>query len=525
MIGPVFFMKCRRALRFASRPLQRRLFRLALLVVILESMLAAGAGRALADQWADESTPGRQIIEQKIGDVRHWLVKTWADQAVLCELYLTCEASQDADNLNSCDGLYLVDLGRRQRSYQAVTQLPVAEAHYELENCLSGAWCSQRPVLRFYGLEPVEGEEIEAVKIQTGAKVAACEPASDCRISVPTTTERGVWLEYWVESSYGDASEHQYVFVRNVYQTGTPSRYYFEVLAPEFTRDTAELQWKAFPELEHPYADFYSSVNKDGSLYTDNHLYYLSGKLINSGEVDTRHCSAAVLLINGNAGTCGEEAAFTDVVEWQNQYDAQILETSRKYGLPSKIFKGILAQESQFWPNPQIPYKYGLDSLTENGVDALLTTDSDRFLEVCLATLKPTECAAGYASLTVKQQAKLRGLALQAVGTDGEIDLIARVLLSQVVQVGQVTQDVTRDLPGQAASYEDLWDLTIASYHAGVGCINDGLQELKDTDQKITFEQDCKAVSKGCQSACTFTQKVKDYAVGSAAASDKSEIN
>jgi hypothetical protein len=32
-----------------------------------------------------------------------------------------------------------------------------------------------------------------------------------------------------------------------------------------------------------------------------------------------------------------------------------------------------------------------------------------------------------------------------------------------------------------------LWDLTIASYHSGVGCINTGLKLLHDTEQEITF--------------------------------------
>lgn len=539
-------MKCRYALRSASRPMPHRFFNLALLAVMLGSMLSYGAGRVFARESRDENGPSRQVIEQTYGSVNHWLVKAWADQSVKCELFLkeavqpaeedirlacgdqlakdwaatpACDASMDEDNLNSCAGLYLVYLGNREISYQTVVQLPLAEAHYELENCSNGAWCNERPVFRFYGLEPLDNEEIQAVKVRSGTKVAACQPASDCRISVPTTTEHGTWLEYWVESSYGDESEHQYLLVRNVYQASTPSRYYLEVLSPEFTRDTAELQWSSFPSLGHPNAAIYSSINAINSLFTNDHLYYLSGKLINSGEVDTRRCSSSLLLSNGNAGTCGEEIAYEDVVQWQNQYNQQILDASHTYGLPARILKGILAQESQFWPDPQIPYEYGLGSLTEKGVDSLLVTDSTSFLDVCLSTLDKEDCAAGYASLTSKQQAEIRGLVLQAVGTDDEIDLIARVLLSQIVQVGQVTQDVTKNLPGQVVSYEDLWDLTIASYHAGVGCITEGLQELKDTDQKITFEQYCKVAPKGCQSACTFTQKVKNYAAQNTSAS------
>jgi hypothetical protein len=43
-----------------------------------------------------------------------------------------------------------------------------------------------------------------------------------------------------------------------------------ELLSPEFTGDTAELQWTSFPTLDHPDTAFYSSANADGSLFTDN---------------------------------------------------------------------------------------------------------------------------------------------------------------------------------------------------------------------------------------------------------------
>lgn len=539
-------MKCCRALRTAFQPTQRRFLSLALLVVMLASAFFTGVEGVYARDRGADDVSGRVVIEHRFGAVHYWLVKSWADQTIACELYLeedvqpgeeeirlgcgelvaekwastpACKDSEHAQKSGSCEGLYLVYLGDRERSYEYVKQLPEAEAHFQLDNCPNGAWCGQRPGLFFYGVEPLEGEQITAIHVRVGTKEVSCLSAIGCQVLLPTTTERGTWLEYWVESSYGDESDRQKLFVRNVFRSSTAS-YYLELLSAGITDDAAQLQWTAFPSLDHPSAALYSSANLDGSLSTQNHLYYLSGRLITTGEVDASGCGAAVLLDNGNADTCGEAVAYEAVVEWQNQFDRQILAVSRNYGLPAKILKGILAQESQFWTDLRIPYEYGFGSLTENGVDSLLTTDSASFLAVCVPYLSEEECASGYAALTSKQQAKLRGLVLRAVGTDGEIDLIARVLLAQVVQVGQVTRDVTQNIPGQAASYEDLWDLTIASYHSGVGCVNSGLKLLRDTQQEITFDAYCSVAPLGCQSGCTFTQRVKDYAGASATGGD-----
>lgn len=535
-------MKCRRALRFTLHPVQRRFLGLALLVVMLVSAFTTGVEGVSARSRGAEDASGRVVVEHRFGAVHYWLVKSWADQTIECELFLegdtrpgeeeirqgcgelvvekwastpACKDSQSEQKSASCEGLYLVYLGDRERRYEYVTQLPEAEAHFQLDNCPNGAWCGQRPGLFFYGVEPLADEQITAIHVRVGTKEVSCLSAIGCQVLLPTTTERGTWLEYWVESSYGDESDHQKLFVRNVFRSSTAS-YYLELLSAGLTGDAAQLQWTAFPSLDHPNAALYSSTNLDDSLFTDNHLYYLSGRLITAGEVDASDCGSAVLLDNGNADTCGEAVAYEAVVEWQNQFDHQILTAGRNYGLPAKILKGIVAQESQFWSDLRIPYEYGFGSLTENGVDSLLTTDSASFLAVCVPYLSEEECASGYAALTSKQQAKLRGLVLRAVGTESEIDLIARVLLAQVVQVGQVTRDVTQDIPGQAASYEDLWDLTIASYHSGVGCINSGLKLLRDTQQEITFEAYCRVAPLGCQSGCTFTRRVKDYAGASA---------
>jgi hypothetical protein len=223
-------MKCRRALRSASPPSQRRFFGLALLVVMLVSMFSAGVQSVSARSKTAESTSGRQVIEQKYGLGNDWLVKSWADQTVECELFLEeniqpgeeqirlacgdlvaqkwaetppCEGSENAQKSSSCDGLYLVYLGMREQQYEYVKQLPEAEAHFQLDNCKNAEWCGERPKLFFYGVEPLEDEEITAIHVKVGTKEVSCLSSIGCQVLIPTTTERGTWLEYWVESSYG----------------------------------------------------------------------------------------------------------------------------------------------------------------------------------------------------------------------------------------------------------------------------------------------------------------------------------
>jgi hypothetical protein len=107
--------------------------------------------------------------------------------------------------------------------------------------------------------------------------------------------------------------------------------------------------------------------------------------LISTGEVDTSDCSASVLLTNGNAGTCGESVAYDTV--WTGR-------TSMipRFWMPvattdcGKDPKGNSDAGITVLGGSENPYEYGFGSLSENGVDSLLMTDSASFLEVCVPT-------------------------------------------------------------------------------------------------------------------------------------------
>jgi hypothetical protein len=57
------------------------------------------------------------------------------------------------------------------------------------------------------------------------------------------------------------------------------------------------------------------------------------------------------------------------------------------------------------------------------------------------------------------------------------VDLFADLMLANCAQVGEVVRQTFNDAPGDAASYADLWRLTLASYNAGSGCLYEALDD------------------------------------------------
>ncbi len=503
------------------------------LVVALLLFLAGSAGLVRTGQAMSGS---RWNSVPSSGSVHRWEVKTWKDQSVQCDIYLDGDnppGEQDfaaycgeslyqkwvttppcADLLSKgdsskCDGVFLVDMGKATLSYNKMVPLPSAQVSFAVSNCTIGQWCDQKPILHFAAKEPLDGFRIEEIHIQDGQRDTVCSRTNGCDFYLPLTGDQGIWLEYWADSSYGDETEPKTLHLRNIYRQDNNGQYRLEVLSPDYVQDFASLQWDAFPAQDDPDELFYLPVTSPGQLATHNHLFYLSGKLINSGKVSVSGCAQG-LLSDGMASTCGEELAYNAAQAWQNQYDQPIYQAAQDQSIPAKILKGIITQESQFWSDNGIPYEYGLGCVSENGVDALLVTDVSSFLSVCRPEYGDDACAAGYYNLTSDQRAVLRGLVLRSIGSDQEIDLLARVLKAETVQVGQLISDQTGKEPGQVTSYEDLWDLAIANYHVGSGCIKDGLQKIDDAGEDINFANFCKE-NTSCPSACDFTQNVIDF--------------
>jgi hypothetical protein len=73
------------------------------------------------------------------------------------------------------------------------------------------------------------------------------------------------------------------------------------------------------------------------------------------------------LLPDGSANGCGQEAARPAVDQWQDQFDALIINTAEDTGVPAQLLKNLFARESQFWPGIFKAVPMPGWQLTENG--------------------------------------------------------------------------------------------------------------------------------------------------------------
>ncbi len=132
--------------------------------------------------------------------------------------------------------------------------------------------------------------------------------------------------------------------------------------------------------------------------------------------MDASSCVTGGMLANGYADACGLERARPAVLEWQNQFDARILDVSQETSVPAQLLKNLFAQESQFWPGVfRVPLEFGLGQITDNGADAILLWNGSFYDEFCPLVLAEDACAEGYLKLKPADQALLRGaLAIEA---------------------------------------------------------------------------------------------------------------
>ena len=56
------------------------------------------------------------------------------------------------------------------------------------------------------------------------------------------------------------------------------------------------------------------------------------------------------------------------ILEWQNRYDQAIFNSSNLLNVPLRLLKGVIAQESQFWPLSDDDEEFGLGRVTDYGL-------------------------------------------------------------------------------------------------------------------------------------------------------------
>jgi hypothetical protein len=541
-----------------SRRRFRALILLAALLAVRFNLPPAGTSVV----HAEDSSPGdpqRQTVLTVEVDQFQWWISDWDNNAVRCELvvghpgpptgeevYRLCggQVYEDwietvpcnQDDRSQCPGVYMHLNGQARGQEQIAIELPPAEVTLSMDGCAGENLnqCNDLPNLVLAAFEPLPNEVIVRVQGRLGEQTFSCQ-GGDCRLPLFPTGQQGVALEFWADSSFGDSSLHYTGLVR-VVPWGDfadpegggqdPTLYYVDVLSSQWRGPkpaSCSETWKVFPELGGPPAWLTTPTSAEG-LASDTAYYYLAGMLIRSGAVVAADCPGGGLQADGTtANECGMQAAQPQVEQWQNQFDAEILQVAQDTGVPGRLMKNIFSRESQFWPGIFQNYmEAGLGQMTEYGADTVLLWNESFYDQFCPLALSQGTCDKGFANLSAANQNLLRGALVQRVNADCPecqtgIDLsqawfsvrvFAETLTANCGQAGQIVTDASGHVPGQVSSYVDLWKFTLVNYTAGAGCLSTAVQRTWGKGELLTWENVSAELDPVCQAAVEYVDEV-----------------
>lgn len=466
----------------------------------------------------------------------HWQLVRWSSGEILCDIYSAfetkpsrvevidscgyavfmewtdtplCDLVKWEKTSEPCKGLLARFLKFEEHKILKVEELPAINLTTKVDGCVPGDWCATTPKLQISASEPLEGFRIVRILVRIGSKEYQCKGDS-CEVTLIATGEQGRWMEYWAESNFGDESDHVRIKYRSVPSKNEISTYWLDILGDEWINyaPSGSVFWELFPPLENNVPDSLAQPFTQDYLMTNRRYVYLAGHLIQDNKVDASQCPG-----NGLAGfylatVCGEKAAANEVIAWQNRYDDLIYSAAIRHGIPAKVLKGIIAQESQFWPVSEDPHELGLGRLTEDGLELLLTWNPEYYLYTCLPVLGDDLCSSGYTNLSAEEKLVLRGELISRVGTSLEPDMLAAVLEASALQTGQLVRNITQEDPVNVTTYMDMWMITIANYHAGSGCISEAINKSGDDNAGVSWVELSDRLPAECLLAKDYVDKV-----------------
>lgn len=430
-----------------------------------------------------------------------------------------------------CKGFYVYLVDSEPAQKQISTALPPPTVQVTLENCSpvyssSTSICEYEPVLVLTGIEPVPGYQIIGIEGLYEGQPFACDAV--CRLKLPITGEQGFILQFWAYSSYGDSSEIFDAQIRvAVADTGDPDRtfWYVDVLSSQWVGvplASCVGTWGTLPPVGGP-PEWLSTPPESQMLNSDIPYSYLAAQLIKQGAVDVSMClDGGILPPDDTVSACGMEAARTAVTSWQNQFDEIIWNVGRDTGVPARLLKNLFANESQFWPGAHLKSDIGLGQLTVKGADTTFLWNPPFFYQFCPLVMDSAECSKGYLHLDDAQQEYVRLALIDAVnancdecplGVDLEranfsIGVFAHTMLANCEQAGQLVENVTGEMAGKAASYENLWKFTLVNYNAGPGCLGQALEVTQAKDLELNWENLAPQLEPACQGAINYVNEI-----------------
>ena len=442
----------------------------------------------------------------------------------ILNLWLTTPACKNpfekTNREKNCSGLFLRKTGQRNRYGFEFTgnppnPNPVNEnIQLEILNCTPGSLCDVRPTILFRKIPSEDNVLFPNIHIRIHYFEGECSD-EQCQMELPVTGEKGEWLEYWGMASDGGQGIHNRIKFRVLENWNNGGSYRFDLISesyPETTPPGSDL-WKIFPSVNDSQSKILEIPLSPEYLTTTHKLSILAGKLIRKGFTDISQCENFGLLADGSANGCGEMVSSELVFTWQNQYNELLFSAGKKYQVPPRIIKSIITQESQFWPDSDINHEYGFGMITESGVDLLLRWNPVYFQPLCneIFVYDPEKCISGFSGMNEEDQIILRGSALQKIGTDDEINLLAATLKASAAQVNQLVQNVTGLPIEDITTYEDLWKFTIANYYSGSGCLQNAMQVSFALKYSQTWDNVQNFLSGGCSKAKDYVNRVYFY--------------
>jgi len=464
-------------------------------------------------------------------------VLTFCDEKVYDEWVTTkpCDVSQ-VSSYAACPGFYLQPVGSQPGERELQIELPVPTVWISVTNCnpaLPDTRCTTLPTIMLRADEPLPNETIISVQGNIAGEPFICMGAQ-CSVPLKPTGLDGTLMEFWADSSFGDATEHYTARVRLVpwgefmnpeQSSADQSMWYVDVLSSQWREGklaTCSDTWDVFPPIGGP-PEWLSSPETIEGLESDISYYYLAGSLITYGVVDASSCLDGGLQAPNIASPCGVEAARPRLLEWQNRFDGQIMQVSQESGVPARLLKNVFARESQIWPGIYTTYQEaGLGQLTSNGADTVLLWNNDFFRQFCPLVLNQKYCEGGFLDLDAAGQNMLRGALVRKVNAscpgcpagidltqaDYSVQVFAEGMLANCEQVAQTIYNVTNLYPGQVSTYEDLWRYTLVNYNAGSGCLYNALVQVWVSDQPINWFTVSSNLEPACQGAVGYVEDI-----------------
>ena len=495
---------------------------------------------------AGEQPPGPDrftVVTQDYTSYEWWLT-SWSDNVVACSINIDHEGLPTAGEVftacgktiydkwistspcpadESCIGYYLQLIKTEPAQRKVGVNLPPPVVWVSLDGCVpfnSSFRCDALPTLVLTGEEPLDGESITGITGRMDGTSFTCDAV--CQVDLAPTSDAGMLLEFWANSSYGDSSVLFEARVRVVASDDpTDTTWFVDVLSTQWQGAPlagCSQTWDVFPPVGGV-PTWLSTPSSADDLATNIPYEYLAANLIKQGITDASTCADGGLLDPGMVSPCGMEAARKEVTVWQNRFDGFIFTAAQNTNIPARVLKNIFGRESQFWPGANDGHKEaGLGQMTNDGADTTLLWNQPFYEQFCPSVLEDGVCGQGYTQLSNDHQETLRNALVSSVNalcpdcemgidlnrTENSVGIFAETLLANCAQTGMIVHNTYGGAAGVSATYEDLWRFTLVNYHAGPGCLTLAIWETKRRAEPLDWEHLSSHLTPVCQGALDY---------------------